>query len=162
VVLTRLLVVVTLCLGTAGCSAAGSPDASSATPTSATASPTGPTTQDWCAAYSELTTTLAQASPDPTGASAALGSLAQFDTLWAASVGMGILTADEAAANRRAVASYRAVLEVAANGASTDSPQMASARAALTTQTDSDRTVLTSSASKVLAACGAVTESPSP
>jgi hypothetical protein len=130
-------------------------------PTSGSASPTGPTKLDWCNGYSTLTTSLAQASPDPSGASAALDSLTNFDLLWDASVGIGILTADEAAANRRAVASYRAVLEAESTGAAADSPEMAAARAALTAQTDRDRTVLTSSASKVLAACGAVTESPS-
>jgi hypothetical protein len=165
VVTVRSLVVVALCLGVAGCGSANGPGGPTLAP-SATASPSssasGPTKQDWCAAYSTLTTTLAQTSPDPTGASAALGSLTQFDTLWAASVGVGLLDADEADANRRAVASYRSVLEAEAKGAADDSPEMAAARNSLTSQTEKDRAVLTSSASKVLAACGAVTESPSP
>jgi hypothetical protein len=161
VILLRAVVAVSLCLGVAACSRP--PDAASpTTASSVSASASGPTKQDWCAAYSELTTTLAAASPDPTGASAALASLTQFDTLWAASESVGILDADEAAANRRAVAKYRAVLETMATGAAADSPETTAARDALTAQTEKDRTVLTSSASKVLTACGAVTETPSP
>jgi hypothetical protein len=165
VAVTRLLVALTLCLAAAGCSsptAASVGAASSAA--SGTPSPTtnGPTTEEWCTAYSTLTTSLAQASPDAAGASAALDSLVQFDRLWVAAADTNILTPEEAAANTRAVASYRAVLQAAADGQATDSPAMASARAALTAQTDDDRTVLTSSAGKVLALCGAVTESPSP
>lgn len=156
----RSLLVGALCLGVAGCGTAAGPGTVTLTPTAAT-SPSGPTRQEWCAAYSSLTTTLAQASPDPTGAAAALGSLSQFDSLWAASVSTGLLDADEAAANQRAVASYRAVLEAQANGAAAGSPEMTAARDSLTSQTEKDRAVLTSSATKVLAACGAVTESPS-
>jgi hypothetical protein len=161
VVLLRSVVAVALCLGVAAC---GQPS-STVTPTgtsSASVSASGPTKQDWCAAYSELTTTLASASPDPTGANAALTSLTQFDQLWAAAESVGILDAEEVAANRRAVASYRAVLEVVAKGSAADSPETTAARDALTAQTEKDRTVLTSSADKVLATCGAVTESPSP
>ena len=162
-VLLRAVVVVALCLGVAACSQprdAGAPAVT--TPASASASASGPTKQDWCAAYSELTTTLASASPDPTGASAALTSLAQFDTLWAAAESVGILHADEVAANRRAVTSYRVVLETEAKGVAAGSPEMTAARDGLTSQTEKDRPLLTSSASKVLAACGAVTETPAP
>ena len=161
-VLLRGLVAVALCLGVAACSQpqdAGAPAVT--TPASPSASTSGPTKQDWCAAYSTLTTTLASASPDPAGASVALSSLAQFDTLWAAADSVGILDADEVAANRRAVTSYRVVLEAEAKGFGTSSPEMTTARDGLTSQTEKDRTLLTSSASKVLAACGAVTESPS-
>jgi hypothetical protein len=160
VVLLRTVVAVALCLGVAACSQPKDAGAPSVT-TPASASASGPTKQDWCAAYSELTTTLASASPDPAGASVALTSLAQFDTLWAAADSVGILDADEVAANRRAVTSYRAVLEAEAKGFGTSSPEMTAARDGLTSQTEKDRTLLTSSASKVLAACGAVTESPS-
>jgi hypothetical protein len=74
---------------------------------------------------------------------------------------MGILTADEVAANLRAVEDYRAIVTLVAAGSSSTSTAMTSARAALAAQTDSDRAVLTSSAGKVLGACGQASPSAS-
>jgi hypothetical protein len=97
------------------------------------------------------------ASQAPTG----LQALDRFALLWQLAGRMGIITADEVAANLRAVEKYRAIVTLVAAGSSSTSAAMTSARAALTAQTDSDRAVLSSSAGKVLGSCGQATASAS-
>jgi hypothetical protein len=114
-----------------------------------------PTRQEWCASYATLTSVLSQSASDTTGAQTALQALERFDLLWGIADTMGILTADEVAANQRAVASYRAVMTLMASGHAAASAEVSSARAALTAQTTTDHTLLASSAGKVVGLCGA-------
>jgi hypothetical protein len=91
-----------------------------------------------------------------TASEAAQGLLAldRFAQLWKLAGSMGLISAEEVAANQRAIDGYRAVLVLVAQGTPSTSPAVASARAALTAQTTSDHALLSSSAGKVLGLCG--------
>ena len=157
--MVRLVAGVMLALVTVGGCASHSAALNSATPT-ASASPTAsssqsvPTTSQWCAGYSAILKVLATNGTDATAAATALATLDRFDLIWRFGARMGLVTADESDANRRAVAAYRAIMTLIAGGHSASSPEVARATANLTAITNSDRALLISSAGKVRATCG--------
>ena len=137
-------------------SSASVPDA-----TASAASGGAPTIAQWCASYASITTVLAQSSTDAAAATTALAALERFDLLWGIADNLGVVAPDEVAANQRAVASYRAVMALVASGKDRTSPEVVSATAALTRQTDADRTPLRDSAARVLGLCGVPSPTPS-
>jgi hypothetical protein len=164
-VLRKLLVVAGLStILLAGCGSPASPEAATSSTTASdtpSASSTSPTPQQWCASYSSLAGVLAQSGSDAASATKALQALERFDLLWGIADNMSILSTDEVDANQRAVARYRAVLTLVANGKSLTSPEVVAARKALETSTTADRVMLKSSAGKVLGRCGAASATPS-
>jgi uncharacterized protein YceK len=142
-----------------GCGAAGSTISPTSSTTSTTASSSAVTADQWCASYQSLTGVLSQAGSDAAGAATSLAALERFDQLWGMADNLGIATADQVAANQRAVASYRSVMALLAAGDPADAPQVTSAKRALTASTDADRIALKASAGRVLAVCGGPTPS---
>jgi hypothetical protein len=120
-----------------------------------------PTVAQWCASYATITTVLAQTSSDAASATSTLAALERFDLLWGIADNLGIMAPADVAANQRAVASYRSVMTLVAAGKSRTSPEVVSATAALTSQTDADRTALSDSAGRVLGLCGVPSATPS-
>jgi hypothetical protein len=164
-----VVIVVGVGLGIAGC--ASSPAAPTAASTTAPAPPptssdaptsaAAPTVAQWCASYASLTSVLAQSSSDAASAATALAALERFNLLWGMADGLGIVGPEEVAANQRAVASYRAVMELVAAGSASTAPEVVKARAALTSSTDADRALLRDSAARVIGLCGAPSPTPS-
>jgi hypothetical protein len=140
----------------AGLLACGGPAAAPPTSTSPSGVSTSaaPTNQQWCASYGSLTSVLSQAGTDKAGATTAIASLDRFDQLWSAAEAMRIASPSEVAANRRAVASYRAVMALLSAGYALTSREVTTARADLTATTNADRELLKSSAGRVVALCG--------
>jgi len=150
------------CAGSGGTAATTTPSSGpSATTGSAAVTSTVPTVAQWCASYASLTSVLAQSSSDKASAATALAALERFDLLWGIADNLGIITSDEVAANQRSVASYRAVMTLIAAGEARTSPKVVAATAALTAQTDADRTPLSASAGRVLGVCRAASPSAS-
>lgn len=153
------------CGGSTEVSAAASSSvavASSTAPSSGASASGAPTVAQWCASYAALTSVLAQNSPDAGSPDTALAALERFDQLWGVADNLGVVAPDEVAANQRAVASYRRVLSLLAAGKTRTSPEVTSATAALTSQTNADRTLLRDSASRVLSLCGVPSPTASP
>jgi hypothetical protein len=140
--------------------AATTSSGAAAVPT-ASGSGAAPTVAQWCASYASITTVLAQTSSDAASATSTLAALERFDLLWGIADNLGIIAPADVAANQRAVASYRSVMTLVAAGKSRTSPEVVSATAALTTQTNADRTALSDSAGRVLALCGGPSATPS-
>ena len=130
-------------------------------PATSAASPGAPTVAQWCASYASITTVLAQTSSDDSSATTTLAALERFDLLWGIADNLGVVAPEEVAANQRAVASYRAVMALVVAGKARTSPEVVSATAALTRQTDADRTPLRDSAARVLGLCGVPSATPS-
>lgn len=97
---------------------------------------------------------LATNGTDPSAAATALATLDRFDLIWSYGERLGLVTTDEAAANRRAVSAYRQVLYLIEQGDAASSAAVTRATANLTAITNADRALLMSSAAKVRATCG--------
>jgi len=163
-------------LGVIGCNSATESTSTAAAPPSTTATselssatasalpdlplPTavGDPVDQWCTAYANITSVLADAGTSPEKATTALTVLDRFGELWASASQLEFIEPDEAAANQRAVAKYAAIIQLVANGAAEDSAEVQAAANDLTAATEADHALLQSSAGKVLGMCG----SPSP
>ena len=143
-------------------SAASASSDAATTPPASGSGAAAPTVAQWCASYASITTVLAQTSSDAASATSALAALERFDQLWGIADNLGVVGPADVAANQRSVASYRAVMILVAAGKPRTSPEVVSATAALTSQTDADRTALSDSAGRVRGLCGvpAATQSP--
>jgi len=128
----------------------------------ASGSGAAPTVAQWCASYATITTVLAQTSADASSATSALAALERFDQLWGIADNLGVVGPADVSANQRSVASYRAVMILVAAGKARTSPEVVSATAALTSQTNADRTALSDSAGRVRGLCGVPSPTPSP
>lgn len=110
-------------------------------------------TLQWCTDYLAITDAISAASVDQSGAQTAMVALSNFDKLWASAADLGLLTTDEADANRRAVDQYLVVTKLIAEGKAIDSQEVKDAQQALVTTTNADQALLDSSVGKVSAAC---------
>jgi len=116
----------------------------------------------WCTAYSEITTSLQNATPDKNGAATSLNALQSFDKLWASGANLGYITTEESDANRRAIVAYSQVMKLIVDGKATDSQEVKDASKALTDVTTKDQALLNSSSAKTSALCGPVLPKASP
>ncbi len=114
----------------------------------------GDPVEQWCTAYANITSVLADAGTSPEKATTALTVLDRFGELWASASELEFINPDEAAANQRAVGKYGAIIELMAAGAEEDSAEVKAASEELTTSTEADHALLQSSAGKVLGMCG--------
>lgn len=132
-------------------SAPSAPSASSAA--SGSAAPRDAATQAWCDDYSSVAGTLASSTTSAADAKLAVGAINAFEQLWVDGADRGYVTPEEMAANQRAIAAFKAVITLYANGAAADSPELTAAQAELSTVTGKDRELLLSTDKKVLALC---------
>jgi hypothetical protein len=116
--------------------------------------PTDPM-KKWCQDYADITSIMAAAGTDQKSANTALSVMPQFTQLWSTAETGEIITPQEAAANKRAVEGYQAVVSLMALGADPKSPEVTAATNNLTATTEKDHALLQSSAGKVLGLCGA-------
>ena len=130
-------------------------DGPSAAPPTAQGTADGATGADdttrWCAAYAGIATNLGALGAAPEDATAGISLLATFDRLWISAGELGLVTAEEVAANRTAVAGYTEVLQMVADGASEAEVRAADVR--FTAATEEIREQLTSSSDKVIETC---------
>lgn len=171
-----LALAATLGLALAGCSSSTASDAASgsvATPSAATsaaastsvaASPSSTATpeQQWCQKYTVIATRLSQMTGEKDNSIAALPAVVAFDQLWADAATAGYLTEDESAANRRAVAAFKAVVSLIAAGSAQDSADVKKAQADMLAVTKKDDALLRSTDTKVAALCAVPGSSASP
>jgi hypothetical protein len=124
----------------------------------------GDPAEQWCTAYANITSVLADAGTSPEKAATALTVLDRFGELWASASQLEFINPDEAAANQRAVGRYGVIIQLMAAGAAEDSAEVKAASDELTASTEADHALLQSSAGKVLGMCGspAPPASPSP
>lgn len=134
-------------------SAAASVAASAAAPLSS-ASASAAAAQ-WCAGYTEITTTLSQGGVTAADAVTSLAALDRFDRLWADGGDLGYFSQEETDANRRTVAAYSVLVSLVADGAGPESAEVKLAQANLAASTSKDDILLTAATNKVVTLCGA-------
>lgn len=141
---------------------ASAPASAPALATTAAPSATGEDAQQqWCTAYASITKQLSRQGVTPAEAKASLAALESFDQLWAAGANLGLVSAEETAANHRAIVAYAALVTLIADGKAADSTEVSAARNNLTAVTDADKSVLQSSASKITTLCAGARPAPS-
>jgi hypothetical protein len=144
-----------------GCSGSGQSSASTAA-ASASASPSADALTQWCNSYAVITQVLADSGTTSAGAPKALLALDRYAKLWQLAGESEIIGPDETNANLRAVTLYRKVIQLLADGAAENSPDVEAAKTTLSESTQNDHDLLASSAGAVLGLCGAPTASPTP
>ena len=152
-----------LILGVSACSSGTSAESSSASssaapssaasPATSAAASLDPATAKWCTEYSAITDELAQSGTSQAEAQSALKALTRFGALWVAGGEQGYLSAEEVAANQRAVAAFGALVQLVAGGAAAESTEVGMARTNLAAVTDKDNALLVSSTNKVVVLC---------
>jgi hypothetical protein len=142
----------------AGCSTSAQSVSSSA---ATSASPSADALQEWCNSYSSISSVLAESGTTSSGAGKALLALDRFAKLWQLAGEAEILSPDETNANLRAVIVYRDVIQLLADGADENGPEVTAAKEKVTAATQQDHDLLQSSAGKILGICGTATPAPS-
>lgn len=138
-------------------SVAAAPSGSAAPSSAATGSAAPSVAADpaaaWCSQYGAIATVLTNATATTADAQKALDVIPQFTQLWADGVAQGFVSAEETAANNRAITAYEALIKLFVAGKAADSPEVTAAGADLTAITTKDKALLDSTDKKVVALC---------
>jgi hypothetical protein len=146
--LPALALALTLGLSVAACSGTTQAD-----PTPSSLGSTTDAVTQWCLDYGTITNALSNSGSEQSDAQASLATLDDFDQLWVTAEQSGYVNADEKAANQRAIVAYRAVIQLIADGAAQDSPEVIAAGTNMTATTDKDAALLDSASTKVIDLC---------
>jgi hypothetical protein len=157
--LPTAVVVMAVIAGAVGCSRSGEP-LTQVTTSSAHPSASADALTEWCNSYAAISSVLAESGTTSAGAPKALQALDRFSLLWKLAGEAEILNAEETNANLRAVLVYRKVIALLADGSTEGSPEVAAAKAAVTTTTQRDHAALQSSAGKIVGICGPPSSAP--